>query len=191
MKKGFYITILFILGLINYSNAQMFSVGVGLEQSIDILQAPRQNSALLYNVTGNGFTVLPMGNFHLNDNTTISVQTGGGLSFMSKNNSSGEVDRDLLFTFPIGAKVSFGSASNTGRETSTWGWWVGAGRQYRNDIQIHGAITEPFTTYYGEVGGTINATDPGAIGLYLRYGMGSGSTYGLQLGLSFTFNKVN
>ena len=191
MKNQLLITMLCLFGIATFSNAQMFSVGAGLEQSIDILQAPRQNSALLYNVTGNGFTVLPMANLHLNDATTISIQTGGGLSFMNKNNGSGEVDRDVLFTFPIGAKVSFGSASNTGNEATTWGWWVGAGRQWRNNLQIHGTTTEAYTTYYGEVGGTINATDPGAIGLYLRYGMGAEGTYGLQFGLSFTFNKVD
>jgi hypothetical protein len=191
MKNQLLFTMLCLFGFASFSNAQMFSVGAGLEQSIDILQAPRQNSPILYKVTGNGFTILPMANLHINDNTTISIQTGGGLSFMSKNNTSGEGDRDLLITFPIGAKVSFGSASNTGRESELFGWWVGAGRQWRNSLQIHGTTTEAYTTYYGEIGGTINATDPGAIGLYFRYGAGASQTYAIQLGLSFTFNKVD
>ena len=191
MKNQLLLTILCIFGITTFSNAQMFSVGAGLEQSIDILQAPKRNSQILYSVSGNGFTLLPMANLHINDNTTVSIQTGGGISFMSKNNTSGEVDRDILFTFPIGAKVSFGSASNTGRESSIWGWWIGAGRQYRNSLQIHGTTTEAYSTYYGEVGGTINATDPGAVGLYFRYGMGGSQTYAMQFGLSFTFNKVD
>jgi hypothetical protein len=190
MQKRLF-TILFLLfGCFTISQGQLISFGGGLEQSIDILQAPRQNSALLYNVSGNGFTLLPMANFNLNDNTSISLQTGGGLSFMSKNNSSGEVDKDVLFTVPIGAKVSFGSASNTGKECGIWGWWLGAGRQWRSGMQIHGTITESYTTYYGEVGGTINANDPMAIGAYFRFGAGSQSAYGMQLGLSVTFNYV-
>ena len=191
MKNQLFITMLLIFGMTTFSNAQMFSVGAGLEQSIDILQTPRENSQLTYSVTGNGFTLLPMANLHINDNTTISIQTGGGISFMSKNNNRGEVDRDILFTFPIGAKVSFGSASNTGNDSETFGWWVGAGRQSRNSLQIHGTTTEAYTTYYGEIGGTINATNPGAIGVYFRYGAGASQTYAVQFGLSFTFNKVD
>lgn len=190
MKKQILFTLLLIAGAASTMFGQLFSVGVGLEQSIDILQTPINNNVRVYNVTGNGFTVYPAAYVNFKDNMSFAIQTGGGISFMSKNNSSGEVDRDLLYTFPIGARLNFGSASNTGKECERWGWWLGAGRQWRSAIQIHGTTTTDYTTYYGEVGGTMNATNPMAIGAYFRFGLGANQTYGMQLGLAFTFNKV-
>lgn len=191
MKRQLLFTFLFILGLAGTSNAQLISVGVGLDQSIDILQAPRQNTAILYNVTGNGFTAYPTLNVNIKDEMSLSILAGAGLSFMSKNNGSGEVDRDVLFTFPVGARLNFGSASNTGKDCNTWGWYVGAGRQWRTAIQIHSAITEPYQVTYAEIGGTVNANSPLAIGAYTRFGLDANQHYALQLGLSFTFSKVD
>ena len=172
--------------------AQSIGVGGTLTQSIDVLQTPIQNSERIFVVSGNAFTLLPALYLSLNDEMSISVEAGGGFAFMSKNNSSGDVDNDLMLTAPIMAKLNFGSAANTGNDCTLWGWYVGAGRQWRNAIKIHGTTTTSYVTYFGEIGGTINATAPIAIGVFGRAGFGAESTRALQVGLTFTYNhKAN
>ena len=172
----------------NVINAQSIGFGGTLTQSIDLLQTPIQNSERVFNVNGNAFTALPALYLSLNDELSISLEVGGGIAFMSKNNSSGDIDNDLMLTAPVMGKLNFGSAANSGNDCTLFGWYIGAGRQWRNAIKIHGTTTTSFVTYFGEIGGTINATAPMAIGAFGRLGFGAESTRALQIGLTFTYN---
>jgi hypothetical protein len=182
-------TIVFILFLLpTIAFTQSIGIGGTITQSIDLLQTPVQNSERVFVVNGNAFTAYPALYLSINDETSITLEAGAGFAFMSKNNSKGEVDRDLLYTFPVLAKLNFGSAANTGNDCTTWGWYIGAGRQWRSAIDIHGTSTTAYVTYFGEIGGTINATAPADIGAFARFGFGANTTRGIQIGLTFSYN---
>lgn len=182
------ISIVFLL--ITTSATAQFGIGGTLTTGIDLLRTPILNSERVFAINGNAFTLQPALYYTINDNTSVSVEAGLSLGFMSKNNSRGEVDRDLALSFPVMAKVNFGSAANTGSDCELWGWYGGVGRQWYNDFQIHGTTTTPYATYFGELGGTVNATSPIAIGGFGRYGISANGTWALQLGLVFTYNHV-
>jgi hypothetical protein len=188
--KQVFSTLLFCAFTFSILSAQSIRIGATLSQSIDLLEAPKENSEITFVVNGNGFTAYPALYILLDDNRSISIEAGAGLSFMSKNNISGEVDRDIMYSFPVLAKMNFGSAANTGNDCSLWGWYVGAGRQHRTGIQIHSNITTSYNTYFGEIGGTINATSPIAIGLFGRFGFGANGTRANHIGLTFTYGHV-
>lgn len=183
-------TLLFCVLAFSILQAQSIRLGGTLAQSIDLLEAPKENSEITFVVNGNGFTVYPALYILLDDNRSISIEAGAGLSFMSKNNISGEIDRDIMYSFPVLAKMNFGSAANTGNDCNLWGWYVGAGRQHRTAIQIHSNTTVAYNTYFGEIGGTINATSPIAIGLFGRFGFGLDGSRANQVGLTFTYGHV-
>ena len=188
MKKLF--TTAVLISIISFSLQAQLGIGGTLTTGIDLLQTPILNSERVFNVNGNAFTVYPAIYYGLNDEMSISLEVGGSLAFISKNNSKGESDTDIGFSVPILAKVNFGSAANTGNDCTRWGWYAGAGRQWYNDFKIHGTTTTSFVTYFAEVGGTINANSPLAIGAFSRLGFGAESSRAFQVGLTFTYNHV-
>ncbi len=188
--KQFFTVFLFLAFATAASNAQSIRLGATLTQSIDLLETQKEGSEITYVVNGNGFTAYPALYLVLGDSRSVSIEAGAGLSFMRKNNISGEVDRDVMYSFPVLAKMNFGSASNTGNDCGLWGWYVGAGRQYRTAVQIHGTTTLAYTSYFGEIGGTINANSPLAIGVFGRFGFGADGTRANHVGLTFTYSYV-
>ena len=140
IKRNYIIAFaLFMLPTLAFS--QSIGIGGTITQSIDLLVTPVNNSERVFNVNGNAFTAYPAVYIAINDEMSFALEAGAGFAFMSKNNSKGEVDRDLLYTFPVLARLNFGSAANTGDDCSTWGYYIGAGRQWRSAIDIHGTST--------------------------------------------------
>jgi len=190
MMKQIFTTLLFLIIMTSVSLAQSIRIGGTLSTSIDLLEAPKENSEITFIVNGSGFTAYPALYVLLDDSRSISIEAGAGISFMRKNNINGEVDNDAMFSFPVLAKMNFGSASNTGNDCGLAGWYLGVGRQHRTAIQIHGTTTTAFNTYFGEIGGTVNAGSPIAIGLFGRLGFGANNTRAGHIGLTFTYAHV-